>query len=364
MSNVKHPAARRSGLRTWGLYLLALTAWVTGVIALAFMGLLVCSSMTWSEVTPLYMFLIWVRDYLPFVGAVVVLVGWVVISYFFIARPARDVQLLLDAAADLASPSDTPIRLPASLQSAEVQLNLVRQQALHTAQAAREAEQRKNDLVVYLAHDLKTPLTSVLGYLTLLRDEPQLSEPLRRRYTDIALNKAQRLEDLINEFFDITRFSLTHLELTRREIDLTRLLEQLENEFEPVLARRRLHCELHLPPQLKLVCDPDKLARVFDNLLNNACHYAYPDTAVTIRAAVENGWVVLTMENAGSHIPPEKLSRMFEQFFRLDSSRGTEGGNAGLGLAIAKEIVEAHGGTIEAASEGESIRFTVRLPVS
>src|SRR5699024_6758250 len=181
------------------------------------------------------------------------------------------------ASGQLSQPTEEPIRLPPAMKSVEDQLNLAREEALHAQRTAREAEQRKNDLVVYLAHDLKTPLTSVIGYLTLLRDEPQLSSELRGRYTGIALDKAERLEDLINEFFDITRFNLSHLELEKRPVDLTRMLQQVASEFGPMLEEARLTCRLDLPPRLEYPCDPDKLARVFDNLMRNACHYAAPD---------------------------------------------------------------------------------------
>ena len=228
--------------------------------------------------------------------------------------------------------------------------------------AAREAEQRKNDLVVYLAHDLKTPLTSVIGYLTLLRDEPQISPELRARYTGIALEKAERLEDLINEFFDITRFNLSHLELEKQPTDLTRMLQQVVSEFEPMLAEEQLTCTLDLPARMDYSCDPDKLARVFDNLLRNACHYSTPGTNVQISGAETDTSIVLSFHNEGRTIPPEKLERIFDQFFRLDSSRATRTGGAGLGLAIAKEIVELHGGTISARSWDNQVEFQVTLP--
>ena len=353
---------RSRALRTWGFYLLALTAWVTVVLAVSITGFLLCRSILWYETNPLYQLLNWIRDYYFFVLIAAILLGWVVISYFFIGRPVRNLELLLAGAEELAHPTDTPIRLPEGMESAEAQLNQVREQALRDARAARDAEQRKNDLVVYLAHDLKTPLTSVIGYLTLLRDEPQLSPEMRGRYTGVALEKAERLEDLINEFFDITRFSLTHLELEKRDTDLRRMLEQMCSEFGPVLAGRQMRCELDLPQELRIVCDPDKMARVMDNLLNNACHYAYPGSTVYVRAWEEEKRVCMTFRNAGATIPPEKLTRMFEQFFRLDASRGTRTGNAGLGLAIAKEIVEAHGGTIAAQSAEEQVVFTVVLP--
>ena len=350
-------------LRTWGLYLLALTAWVTVVLLLAFLGYLVCSAITWYDpLNPVYQFLNWVRDYFFFVCILVVLAGWVAISYFFIARPVGQLEELTAAAGRLAEPGEEPIHLSAGLGDVEVQLNDARETALRNARAAKEAEQRKNDLVVYLAHDLKTPLTSVIGYLTLLRDEPQLSPELRARYTHIALEKAERLEDLINEFFDITRFNLTHLELEKQPTDLTRMLQQVVSEFQPMLAEADLTCRLDLPEKLLCPCDGEKLSRVFDNLLRNASHYSLPGTEVRIAGGSDGETITLTFTNAGKTIPQEKLDRIFEQFFRLDSSRATRTGGAGLGLAIAKEIVELHGGTISARSWDNQVEFQVTLP--
>ena len=353
---------RRSTLQAWGYYLLALMAWVTIVLAVTVVGFFVCRSLIWYETNPLYQLLNWVRDYHFFVFALVVLLGWVVISYYFIARPNQQLQALIEASGQLSQPTEEPIRLPPSMKSVEDQLNLAREEALHAQRAARESEQRKNDLVVYLAHDLKTPLTSVIGYLTLLRDEPQLSPELRARYTNIALDKAERLEDLINEFFDITRFNLSHLELEKQMVDLSRMLQQVASEFGPMLAEAGLTCRLDLPQKMDYLCDPDKLARVFDNLLRNACHYSTPGTEVQVSGTETNTSIVLSFHNEGRTIPPEKLERIFEQFFRLDSSRATRTGGAGLGLAIAKEIVELHGGTITAQSRDNQVVFQVTLP--
>ena len=349
-------------MRIWGGYLLVLMAWVVAVMALAFLGFIICASITWQP-SPLYDFLNWVRDYIVLVCIVTVLAGWVVISFYFISKPIKQLDVVANAAEQLSRPSEEPIQLPDSLEDISIQLNLAREQALRDARAAREAEQRKNDLIVYLAHDLKTPLTSVIGYLTLLRDEPQISPEIRARYTGIALEKAERLEDLINEFFDITRFSLTHLELEKQPTDLTRMLEQVASEFAPQFAEKDLRCELELPPRLAYDCDPAKLARVFDNLLRNAFHYSFPGSTVRITGQQEADTVVMTFTNEGRTIPAEKLERIFDQFFRLDSSRATRTGGAGLGLAIAKEIIALHGGTIRAASADNRITFTVRLPL-
>lgn len=225
------------------------------------------------------------------------------------------------------------------------------------------AEQRKNDLIVYLAHDLKTPLTSVIGYLTLLREEPQISQELRCRYTNIALEKAERLEELINEFFDITRFNLTTLILDKERIYFSRMLEQLASEFCPILAERELVWKLEIAPDIILVGDVDKLARAFDNLIRNAVNYSYTGTEISLYAQSEGNQVKVILKNQGKTIPQDKLEHIFEQFYRVDASRSSVTGGAGLGLAIAKEIVELHGGTITAASANENTIFIVILPM-
>ena len=140
------------------------------------------------------------------------------------------------------------------------------------------------------------------------------------------------------------------------------MLQQVVSEFEPMLAEEQLTCTLDLPARMDYPCDPDKLARVFDNLLRNACHYSMPGTNVQISGAETDTSIVLTFHNEGRTIPPEKLERIFDQFFRLDSSRATRTGGAGLGLAIAKEIVELHGGTISARSWDNQVEFQVTLP--
>ena len=252
--------------------------------------------------------------------------------------------------------------LSQELAATERKINSIKHTLEKRKSDALLAEQRKNDLIVYLAHDLKTPLTSVIGYLTLLRDEPQISQELRCRYTEIALDKAERLEELINEFFDITRFNLTALTLETERLHLSRMLEQLASEFHPILAERELRWSLNIAPDIMLVGDADKLARAFDNLIRNAVNYSYAGTEISLYAQTEADMVKIMIKNSGKTIPPDKLSHIFEQFYRADAARSSATGGAGLGLAIAKEIVELHGGTITAASANECTIFIVTLP--
>lgn len=357
----KHFTHSRRSFQFWIQYLFFLLAWAGGVAGAALLAYSICGSKSWNGRELLYPLIHWAHQNVLLLDGVLTLAGWVAISYWTISRPFQYLEALTAAADRLAHPGEEPITLPDALKDTENQLNLARERALRDAMAAKEAEQRKNDLIVYLAHDLKTPLTSVIGYLTLLRDEPNISPALRARYTGVALDKAERLEDLINEFFDITRFNLTHLELEKRPVDLVRMLQQVVDEFDPLLVERDLDCVLELPDTLEYVCDSDKLARVFDNLVRNACYYSPLSTYIKISAAVEEEAIVLAFTNYGVTIPPEKLERIFEQFFRLDSSRASGTGGAGLGLAIAKEIVQLHGGTISAQSADGVTTFTVCL---
>lgn len=253
------------------------------------------------------------------------------------------------------------VALSSELAATEKTINAIKHTLEQRKSAAAAAEQRKNDLVVYLAHDLKTPLTSVIGYLTLLRDENQISDELREKYISISLEKAERLEDLINEFFEITRFNLSDIALEYSAVNLTRMLEQLVFEFKPMLAEKNLNCVLTAEPNKMIRCDVNKMQRVFDNLLRNAVNYSFENTEISIIVTQNENAVCIKFSNHGNTIPKEKLERIFEQFYRLDTSRSTGNGGAGLGLAIAKEIVMLHGGTITAHSENEIIECEVTI---
>lgn len=252
--------------------------------------------------------------------------------------------------------------LPQGYEEFKIQLMQLKEMEQHSRQLAQAEMQRKNDLITYLAHDLKTPLASVIGYLCLLNEAPDMPETQKEKYTGIALQKAYRLEELINEFFDITRFNLQSVVLNRSKINLSLMLQQMADEFYPMLVPKGRKTVVHVPENLMLTGDADKLARVFNNILKNAIAYSYENSVIDISAMQQDENIVITFIDHGETIPTQKLDTIFEKFYRLDSSRSSDTGGAGLGLAIAKEIVTAHDGTITAESNSERTVFTVKLP--
>lgn len=317
---------------------------------------------TWYGTEELYPLLHWISDNQGIFVFLLFLAGLLSIGIYYWVKLLNYFQEVIEAMEELAG-DETLIRLRPELYEVEQHMNEIQMQIHRNERLAKEAEQRKNDLVVYLAHDLKTPLTSVIGYLTLLKEERRISPELQEKYLSISLEKAERLEELINEFFEITRFNLTHLELETVTVSLKMMLEQIVYEFHPMLKEKHLACELVVEPEdLKITCDPDKLQRVFDNLLRNAVLYSYEGSIISVQAEGMEDAVCIRVKNEGATIPKEKLARVFEQFYRLDSARQSKNGGAGLGLAIAKEIVRLHGGQISAQSQAEVTVFTVELP--
>lgn len=244
-----------------------------------------------------------------------------------------------------------------STQMAEIKSEMQRHE-----QILKEESERKNDLIAYLAHDLKTPLTSIIGYLSLLREVPDMPIEQRIKYVDITLKKSHRLEILINEFFEITRYNLQNIDLEKENLDLSYMLYQMADEFYPLLQEHGNTIKLNVPENVMILGDPDKLARVFNNILKNAIAYSYRDTEIQIWIEVESAKTRIYFKNSGRTIPAKKLDSIFEKFFRLDDARGEKTGGAGLGLAIAKEIVLLHKGEIIAESNNEVTIFCVVLP--
>lgn len=282
--------------------------------------------------------------------------------YFVLSRITQYLKEINQGIENILSDFNEPVRFKPALRPLEDSLNEIKMTIRRQEQEAIESEKKKNDLVVFLAHDLKTPLTSIVAYLSILETKPDMPEEERKKYTHISLEKAIRLGELINEFFEITKFNLQDIVLEPGNLDLSMMLEQIADELYAVLKKKNLRCDVQIDDTLMIYGDADKLARVFDNLLRNAIAYCDKGTAIRIQAKERHQEIEIVVANEGEKIPEEELSAIFEKFYRVDGSRSSKTGGAGLGLAIAKEIVELHHGTIRAESDEWETRFIVTLP--
>lgn len=282
--------------------------------------------------------------------------------YFVLSRITQYLKEINQGIENILSDFNEPVRFKPALRPLEDSLNEIKMTIRRQEQEAIESEKKKNDLVIFLAHDLKTPLTSIVAYLSILETKPDMPEEERKKYTHISLEKAIRLGELINEFFEITKFNLQDIVLEPGNLDLSMMLEQIADELYAVLKEKNLRCDVQIDDTLMIYGDADKLARVFDNLLRNAIAYCDKGTAIRIQAKERHQEIEIVVANEGEKIPEEELSAIFEKFYRVDGSRSSKTGGAGLGLAIAKEIVELHHGTIRAESDEWETRFIVTLP--
>lgn len=229
----------------------------------------------------------------------------------------------------------------------------------------REAEQSKNELITNVAHDLRTPLTSIIGYLELLSEKTTIPPDMQKKYIDIAYIKTKRLEKLIQDLFGFTKLNYGKISMNVAKVDIVKLLSQLLEEFYPSFADKNLSYELQSNVPAKVIsADGNLLARLFDNLINNAIKYGADGKRIVVKLTAGDEVVQVTVTNFGQVIPTDELPLIFEKFYRVEQSRSTHTGGTGLGLAIAKNIVDMHGGTIDVKSDLNGTVFTIKLQVN
>ena len=359
-------------LRAFAVFILASAVWY-GVFSLAaqsVLGTLVTEAavqllvyvrgMTYKEAEELFKSMVVNnKQCIGLLGCIVSVGTLFVIAVSRMTAYLSDISSALD---QVEHAPEAPVVLPEELLSLTGQLEELKGELLRREKEAAVSEQKKNELVAYLAHDLRTPLTSVVAYLTMLENQPDMDPSERAKYTHITLEKALRLEELINEFFDITKFNLQDFVLEKQEMDLSIFLEQIADENYGMLQKKGMTCAVDAQEGLMIEGDPDTLARVFENLLRNAAAYGSENTQILIQARGGHGRTTIVFTNEGPQIPQKKLEMIFERFYRADDSRSSKTGGSGLGLAIAKQVVELHGGTITAASDQKNTRFIVTFP--
>ncbi|MGG0444410.1 HAMP domain-containing sensor histidine kinase [Bacillus mycoides] len=242
------------------------------------------------------------------------------------------------------------------------EINVASEKLKEAVERGDFAESSKDQLIVNLAHDLRTPLTSVLGYLDLILKDENLTKEQIKHFSTIAFTKSERLEILIDELFEITRMNYGMLQIEKRSIDISELLIQLDEELYPLLEKKGLEARLNMDSHLPINGDGKLLARVFENLLTNAIRYGYDGKFVDVNGYIDHEEVVVQIINYGDSIPEEDLPYLFDMFYTGDKARSEQQGGTGLGLFIAKNIIEQHDGTISAESNVIRTIFEVRLP--
>jgi len=226
----------------------------------------------------------------------------------------------------------------------------------------RKNEEAKNELITSVAHDLRTPLTSLIGYLELVLNKTDLTDETRIRFIEVAYHKSTHLQKLIDDLFTYTKISFGEVNLEKGELDMVKFINQLVDEFYPSFTEYELDyefiCEVNSAP---VWADGNLLARAFTNLISNAIKYGKDGKRVEVELTVEDEKVIISIVNYGIIIPEKDIDHIFERFFRVESSRSSETGGSGLGLSITKDIIQMHDGTITVKSGLNGTIFQVTL---
>lgn len=255
-----------------------------------------------------------------------------------------------------------PIRTEDELGQLAKNINSMSKNLKKSIEKERNTDKAKNDLITNVSHDLRTPLTSIIGYLGLICNDKYKDELSLRYYIDIAYNKSLELKSLIDELFEFTKISYGGLKLNLERIDIGQLIEQLVEEFIPILKDCSMECRI-IPYNEKLfiMADGNLLVRVFENLLSNAIRYGKEGKYIDIEITGDNNSIIINTINYGEEISKIDLPYIFERFYKTDKSRSKDSIGTGLGLAIAKNIIDLHKGDITVFSQNEKTEFRVRL---
>ncbi|MFR5713422.1 MAG: sensor histidine kinase [Clostridium sp.] len=304
----------------------------------------------------------------PIMVLIYVLIGIGIFSVIFLRLQERHLRYLARISAAMQDISEGDLNTVVEVKgdnefsAMAVNLNRMVEDIRRLMDKERESERTKNELITNVAHDLRTPLTSIIGYLELLSGKVELPREMEKKYIDIAYAKSRRLEKLIEDLFGFTKLNYGKLSMNVGKVDIVKLLEQLLEEFYPNFAEKNLSYELHSNLPSKVIdADGNLLARLFDNLINNAIKYGADGKRVLVQIQAEEEIVTVSVTNYGYVIPENELPLIFNKFYRVEQSRSTHTGGTGLGLAIAKSVAEMHGGTIQVKSDLDGTVFTVKL---
>ncbi|WP_434798257.1 sensor histidine kinase [Terrisporobacter vanillatitrophus] len=296
------------------------------------------------------------------IGILIFLSIYSLITY----KKYKNVSLLVDNVEEMSKGNlDKKIELKSrgDIDQVAQNINSIVEQLKDITVEERKAQQTKTDLITNVSHDLRTPLTSVIGYLNLIEEGRYKDEVELMYYVDIAYEKSLNLNILINDLFELTKMQNRVVNFNKVELNLVELIGQLISQFEIQFRQENMNCRIDFSvDKLIINGDPIKLVRAFENLITNAMRYGKDGHYIDIKVLTEDEMVVVQIINYGEPIPVVDLPHIFDRFYRVEKSRNTFQGGSGLGLAITKNIIEAHDGSICAISNKESTIFEVKIP--
>ncbi|WP_049753765.1 sensor histidine kinase [Alkaliphilus oremlandii] len=300
-----------------------------------------------------------------FIPIVLGFANFVLLFYFSTQKKMRYIEELADGLLEI-SKGNLDHRIAGKsedeLGSLANNINFMAEALQTKIEEERAAEMLKNELITNVSHDLRTPLTSIMGYLNLLKDKRYETEEEAYQYLNIAYGKSEKLKDLIQDLFEYAKLTNEGVKLNLSEVHLNSLIDQLTEELVPILDEKQLSFKKDISKEDTIVlADADKMVRVFENLLTNAIRHSSVGTEILVQTSVDEDNVIICVENTGEPISSEYLERIFDRFFKVEKSRTSNSAGSGLGLAISKNIINLHKGSIWAESEGNIVRFYVRL---
>lgn len=348
----------------WRILLLFLLSIITSVITVGILLLVAFQLSTDKNIRNIFKFFDSTIGVIP-ISIIIGLVLFIIFFFIFTKKSIyylEEINLGLKLIAGGNLNNKIPIRTEDELGQLASNINSMSQHLKKSIEEERNADKTKNELITNVSHDLRTPLTSIIGYLGLISNDEYKDEVSLRYYIDIAYNKSLELQSLIDELFEFTKISYGGIKLNKEKIDIGQLIEQLVEEFIPTLNNAGVECRITSANEKSIIMgDGNLLVRVFENLLSNAIRYGRDGKYIDIEILGDKDNITINMINYGDDIPKLDLPHIFERFYKVDKSRAKTDYGTGLGLAITKSIIELHEGDIAVYSQNRKTEFKVRL---
>lgn len=300
------------------------------------------------------------------IGFLIAISIFMAIFFLFVNRKIRYIRYMEKGLKKIAHEdlgSTIQIKSTDELSELAKSINFMSKELKRKYEEERETEKLKNELITNVSHDLRTPLTTIIGFLRIMKDKKYEDEKAHDELVNTTYEKAEQLKKLLDNLFEYTKLNNKEIDLHQIEINLKNMLIQFIDEMGPFAEEHQLVIKAQLPKgKVIILADPNQLLRVFENLMSNAMKYSVKPGQIDVSLVQENGYALISFGNRSEPVLPEELPRLFERLYKIEKARtGDCYSSSGLGLAITKSIIELHEGEIWAEGKGDYITFHIRL---